>query len=120
MITARDPARMPGPLRALHETLTAERAALVANDADALVRLAETKLRNLRALTEAPASVREEFPDDLRALAGLNAANGALIARRRHETVWTLRQLGLYEGNTAYDARGGFGSSVRNRHWATA
>jgi flagellar biosynthesis/type III secretory pathway chaperone len=107
-------------LHALQETLQAERSALIANDAERIYECSENKQRHLRRLNELPAQndALSGFTPDLRALAEMNIANGALIARRRQETVWTLRQLGLYEREGGYDANGGMGSTVRTRHRA--
>jgi len=107
-------------LRALQETLQAERSALIDNDADRLYACSESKQKHLRRLNEMPpqSDALSGFTPELRALAELNIANGALIARRRQETVWTLRQLGLYEREGGYDANGGMGSTVRTRHRA--
>jgi len=104
-------------LKALRETLEAERAALIANDADTILRLSDIKLRNLRDVraTTQP-KLSDDFAEEVRALAQLNIANGALIARRRQETVWTLRHLGLYERDSAYDERGACGSAIKSRH----
>jgi hypothetical protein len=107
-------------LRALQETLQAERSALIENDAGRIYECSENKQKHLRRLGEmpSPSDALSGFTPELRALAELNIANGALIARRRQETVWTLRQLGLYEREGGYDARGGMGSTVRTRHRA--
>lgn len=116
-----DPAKLPPALRALYDTLDAEREALIANDADAIARLAEAKLRNLRSLETTPADpLLKNFDAELRSLAALNVANGALIARRRSETVWALQQLGLFEQNGGYDERGGYGAATTSRHRARA
>ena len=106
-------------LRAVKATLESEREALIANDAERIVECSETKLKHMRRLNDLPAQgvdVLSGFTPDLRALAELNVANGALIARRRQETVWTLRQLGLYERDGGYDAYGSMGNTVRTRH----
>jgi hypothetical protein len=108
-------------LRAVKSTLEAEREALVANDAEQIHACSETKLKHMRRLNDLPSQgvdVLSGFTPDLRALAELNVANGALIARRRQETVWTLRQLGLYERDGGYDAYGSVGNTVRTRHRA--
>ncbi len=108
-------------LRAVKATLEAERDALIANDAERIYECSETKLKHMRRLNELPAhggDVLSGFTPDLRALAEFNVANGALIARRRQETVWALRQLGLYEREGGYDAYGSVGSTVRTRHRA--
>ncbi len=116
-----DPTKLPPALRTLHETLEAEREALIANDADAIVRLAEAKLKNLRTLEAAPVGpALKNFDAELRALAALNVANGALIARRRQETVWTLQQLGLFQQESVYDERGGYGAAIKSRHRSLA
>ena len=106
-------------LRAVKATLESEREALIANDAERIVECSETKMKHMRRLNDLPAQgvdVLSGFAPDLRALAELNVANGALIARRRQETVWTLRQLGLYERDGGYDAYGSMGNTVRTRH----
>jgi hypothetical protein len=108
-------------LRAVKTTLESEREALIANDAERIVECSETKMKHMRRLNDLPAQgvdVLSGFTPDLRALAELNIANGALIARRRQETVWTLRQLGLYEREGGYDAYGSMGNTVRTRHRA--
>jgi flagellar biosynthesis/type III secretory pathway chaperone len=108
-------------LTALRGTLEAERAALIANDADALLRLSDLKLCNLRDVqATACGDDISEIGEELRALAQLNIANGALIARRRQETVWTLRHLGLYERDSAYDGRGACGNAIKSRHRISA
>ncbi len=114
-------AHIAGLLSALRDSLEAERAALIANDAEGIYESSESKLKSLRRLNEtAPLSdALKDFTPDLRALAELNVANGALIARRRQETVWTLRQLGLYERDGGYDSRGSVGSAVKTRHRIT-
>ena len=109
-------ARALESLRGLRRTLEAERAALIANDADAILSLSQTKLGDLQRLEHShDAQVFAGFTQDLRDLAELNIANGALIARRRQETIWTLRQLGMYEGESAYDMRGGYGGALKSR-----
>jgi hypothetical protein len=107
-------------LRALQETLQSERGALIDNDAERIVECSESKMKHLRRLNDLPgqSNVLSGFTPELRALAELNVANGALIARRRQETVWTLRQLGLYERDGGYNAQGSIGSAVRTRHRA--
>ena len=107
-------------LRALQETLAAEREALIANDAERIYECSETKMKHLRRLNDMPAQsdALKNFTPDLKALAELNVANGALIARRRQETVWTLRQMGLYEREGGYNAQGSMGGAVRTRHRA--
>ena len=42
----------------------------------------------------------------LQELAERNRANGVLLARRRREVNWALRQLGRSEASSAYDAKG--------------
>lgn len=118
-----DARHLPQSLRELGDTLRAERAALVANDCDAILRLADTKLTQLKRLQDGGMAQRAalaEFDAELRELAALNVANGALIARRRHETQWTLRQLGLETRAGSYDAHGAFGHAIAPRARAKA
>lgn len=99
----------------LASALEAERQALVGHDVDGLVRANEAKLAALRALENAP--LGEVARERLAALSELNRANGALLARRRREVGWALRQLGRSESQPAYDARGRAGSTPRHRHF---
>jgi hypothetical protein len=43
------------------------------------------------------------------------AANGVLVARRRQEAVWSLRQPGRYERAGDYDAYVSMGSAVQTK-----
>lgn len=90
-------------LQQLSDALDAERAALVAHDVQALIRATGAKLDALRALDGTPPLGQFER---LRELAERNRANGVLLARRRREVNWTLRQLGRSEAAPSYDSKG--------------
>ena len=114
--TAHPMSGLPPSLRALRDSLEAEREALIANDTQALLRTTEEKSRALRALGGAERAAQlQGLEPELRTLSDLNRANGALIARRRQEAIWTLQQLGLYERSSAYDQFGGIGSNMKMR-----
>ncbi|MFC4729119.1 flagellar protein FlgN [Coralloluteibacterium thermophilus] len=88
----------------LAEALAAERRALLEHDVDALLRATEAKLAALRAVEAEPQPA--DAGERVRALAELNRANGALLARRRREVTWALRHLGRVDAAPGYDARG--------------
>lgn len=120
--TVEESTRIASLLHALSETLESERAALIENDAALIHDCAESKKQHLRRLNEFPrrdGDVFAGFTADLRAIAELNLANGGLIARRRQETIWTLRQIGLYDQDGGYDSHGSQGSAVTTRHRVT-
>jgi flagellar biosynthesis/type III secretory pathway chaperone len=94
---------MSEPLQRLSEALDVERQALVEHDVQALIRATGAKLEALRAL-EAALPVGQNAK--LEELAERNRANGVLLARRRREVNWALRQLGRSEESSAYDAKG--------------
>lgn len=100
-------------LDALEAALHAERQALLGHDVDALVRANQDKLGALHALESAPPGNASQ--ERVAALAELNRANGALLARRRREVGWALRHLGRSETSPAYDARGRIGHSATGR-----
>lgn len=91
------------PLQQLSDALDGERQALVEHDVQALVAATSLKLEALRILEARPPL---EHAERLRELAERNRANGALLARRRREVGWALRQLGRSEASSAYDAKG--------------
>lgn len=94
---------MNEPLQRLSDALDEERQALVAHDVQALIRATGAKLEALRTLEGAlPLGQAERMAE----LAERNRANGALLARRRREVNWALRQLGRSEDAPAYDAKG--------------
>lgn len=97
----------------LEQALQGERRALLEHDIDALVRSTADKLRALRAV-EAVAPSAESHRRVFE-LSELNRANGALLARRRREVTWALRQLGRTENALAYDARGRTGGTIQAR-----
>lgn len=94
---------MSEPLQRLSDALDGERQALVEHDVPALIQATSEKLEALRVL-EAQLPLGEV--ERLQELAERNRANGALLARRRREVDWTLRQLGRSENASAYDAKG--------------
>lgn len=94
---------MSEPMQRLSDALDAERQALVEHDVHALIRATGAKLEALRTLEGAPPVGQAEA---LSALAERNRANGVLLARRRREVNWALRQLGRSEDAPAYDSRG--------------
>lgn len=94
---------MADPLQQLSEALDGERQALIEHDVPALIAATGRKLEALRVLEQQPPL---EQAERLRELAERNRANGVLLARRRREVSWTLRQLGRSENASAYDAKG--------------
>lgn len=100
-------------LDGLAEALSAERRALIENDADLLVRANEAKLAALRAVEAAPPA--PEARGRIVELAELNRANGALLARRHREVRWALRHLGRVESAPAYSAKGQLPAQPRGR-----
>lgn len=94
---------MGDPLQRLSEALDREQRALAEHDVAALVAATSTKLDALRELERNPPL---EQAGRLKELAERNQANGVLLARRRREVNWALRQLGRSEDAPAYDARG--------------
>jgi hypothetical protein len=107
------PAMQGSALDALEQALQDERRALLANDAEALMRSTQEKIVALRrAETTLPghgdaARVTE--------LAELNRANGILLSRRRREVTWALRHLGRTESVGVYDAGGQAGMRPQSR-----
>jgi len=94
---------MSEPLQRLSDALDVERLALVEHDVHALIQATGAKLEALRALEAAlPVGQGERLQE----LAERNRANGVLLARRRREVNWALRQLGRSEEASAYDAKG--------------
>ena len=87
----------------LAAALADERRALLEHDIELLVRSTRDKLESLRHLEADLPSGRGER---LAELAEANRSNGALLARRRREVSWALRQLGRSEASSAYDAKG--------------
>jgi hypothetical protein len=80
----------------------------------ALIRAHGAKLEALRAL-EAALPVGQNAK--LEELAERNRANGVLLARRRREVNWALRQLGRSEESSAYDAKGQSNTCTRGARW---
>lgn len=108
---------MSEPLQRLSEALDDERQALVAHDVHALIRATGAKLEALRTLENAlPVGQAEQVAE----LAERNRANGVLLARRRREVNWALRQLGRSEDAPAYDAKGQAQQSRGGRPLAVA
>ncbi len=108
---------MADPLQSLSDALDSEQRALIEHDVAALIAATGRKLDALRALEQQPPM------DDvarLRVLAERNQANGALLARRRREVNWALRQLGRSENAPAYDANGQAQSVQARRPLAVA
>ncbi|RPE80889.1 flagellar protein FlgN [Vulcaniibacterium tengchongense] len=101
------------PLDALERALRDERRALLEHDAEALLAATAAKLAALRQAEGWPPdpAARER----VQALSELNQANGALLARRRREVNWTLRQLGRIEAGSVYDANGQTGARPQAR-----
>lgn len=94
---------MSEPLQRLSDALDVERQALVGHDVQSLIRATSAKLEALRALEQMlPVGQNERLQE----LAERNRANGVLLARRRREVNWALRQLGRSESASAYDAKG--------------
>ena len=91
------------PMQRLSDALDGERQALIEHDVHALIRATGEKLEALRALEAKPPV---DHAGHLQELAERNRANGALLARRRREVNWALRQLGRSENASAYDAKG--------------
>lgn len=91
------------PMQRLSDALDGERQALIEHDVHALIRATGEKLEALRALEARPPV---DHAGRLQELAERNRANGALLARRRREVNWALRQLGRSENASAYDAKG--------------
>lgn len=94
---------MSDSLQRLSDALDDERQALIAHDVHALIRATGEKLEALRVLEVSPPL---EHVSRLQELAERNVANGVLLARRRREVNWALRQLGRSESGSAYDAKG--------------
>jgi len=92
-------------LQQLSDALAGERQALLEHDVQALMQATSAKLGLLRAL-ESDMCGDEQAGAWLRELAEVNRANGALLARRRREVSWALRQLGRSESAPSYDAQG--------------
>lgn len=105
------------PLQRLSDALGGERRALLEHDAEGLIRAVQAKLEALRELDAAmpPGQQRR-----LRELAEINRANGVLLARRRREVNWALRQLGRSESAPSYDANGQSSSLQASRPLAVA
>ncbi|NUS38323.1 MAG: flagellar protein FlgN [Lysobacter sp.] len=102
-----------GVLADLEQALQAERQALLANDAEALLQSTHTKLAAVRALQGLPADA--VAPERVRALGELNQANHVLLSRRRREVAWALRHLGRVESAGVYDALGQSGARPQAR-----
>ena len=99
-------------LDALAAALKAEREALIARDAAALIDANRAKVEALAAReADPPVEARERIAE----LAELNRANGALLARRQREVRWALRHLGRVEAETGYDVRGRMAVQPRSR-----
>ncbi|MGE8280482.1 MAG: flagellar protein FlgN [Stenotrophomonas sp.] len=94
---------MGDPLERLSDALDGEQRALVEHDVAALVAATGKKLEALRELERHPPLHNGER---LKELAERNHANGVLLARRRREVNWALRQLGRSEAAPSYDAKG--------------
>ena len=94
---------MGDPLQRLSEALDREQRALAEHDVPALVAATGKKLDALRELERQPPLHEAE---KLKQLAERNHANGVLLARRRREVNWALRQLGRSENAPSYDAKG--------------
>ena len=101
------------PLDALEAALNAERRALLAHDADALLSSTAAKLAALRQAENLPPDPGSA--ERLLALCDFNQANGILLARRRREVSWALRHLGRVESTGVYDATGQRGASPTAR-----
>jgi len=108
-----DPRAAAHPFDALELALAAERRALLEHDIDALLSSTAAKLAALRAAESLP--VEAGSAERLLALRDLNQANGILLARRRREVGWALRQLGRVESTGVYDATGQTGASPTAR-----
>lgn len=100
-------------LHTLEQALQAERRALLEHDVDGLLRSTETKLAAVRLLQGLPAAALPAAR--VGALATLNQANHALLARRRREVAWSLRHLGRMESAGVYDASGQSGARPQAR-----
>lgn len=94
---------MGDPLERLSDALDGEQRALIEHDVAALVAATGKKLEALRELERQPPL---HNADRLKELAERNHANGVLLARRRREVNWALRQLGRSEAAPSYDAKG--------------
>ena len=89
----------------LNAALLTEREALLQSDMDRLAAAGARKLELLQRVTQ----YSSELPtaaERLKTLAEANLANGSLLARRRLDLTWMLRQLGASARDTAYDAQG--------------
>lgn len=104
-------------LDTLATVLRAERAALMANDVAALLRVNQDKLAVLALLeTDPPAP---SLQSRIQELSELNRANGHLLARRRRVVDWTLSHLGRTE-TSGYNAEGRSDVTVSGRCLASA
>ncbi len=103
-------------LDALAAALQAEHQAILQQDGPCLLDITAGKLAALKQVEQAAAGVSASWLEPrLRELAAANQANGALLARRRREVNWTLRQLGRSESAGSYDAHGQTESRLSSR-----
>lgn len=104
---------LKGALAALAKALQDEREALLRQDVMALTDAGSAKLIALHRLNSVlPGAERRPHVEDLRKLAELNQANGALIARRCREVEWALQQLSAMEASSTYDASGSMSKPI--------
>lgn len=101
------------PWDLLEAALQGERRALLDHDVDALMRSTAAKLEALAAVDGAP--LPEGVRERVQQLSELNRANGELLARRRREVGWALRQLGRVDQAPSYNARGSAGNQLHSR-----
>jgi hypothetical protein len=119
---AGDASRISAILRVLRDAMLSERAALILNEPMSLLKAVGEKMKvlnNLAALFD-HAVPTAELKAELRQLAELNIANGMLVAKRRFEAIWVLRQIGATQGTSAYDAQGSATQELRRRELARA
>lgn len=105
-------------INALEAALRAERAALIGNDVEALLRANQRKLKLLDELESdpPPSALRSR----LEVLWQLNRANGTLLSRRRRSIDWALRHIGRAEAMPTYDAKGKTDAVIVGRQIASA
>ncbi|HRD71397.1 MAG: flagellar protein FlgN [Xanthomonadales bacterium] len=96
---------MKHALDELDDVLGREREALLKADMDGLAAAGARKIELLQSLSRFSTELATAT-DRLQQLSEANLANGSLLARRRMDLAWMLRQLGASSRETAYDAQG--------------
>ena len=92
-------------LNALSDVLGREREALLQADMDGLATAGAKKIELLEFVSRFGDEL-STVSERLKELAEANLANGSLLAKRRMDLIWMLRQLGASSRETAYDAQG--------------